>query len=223
MQWDLHSNQPIQDLNSLCKASCIDVVSGHVSVGGYSDLREAPLLAKLRIVHNLAIDVEGLADLRGLEGIDINGELSLSTHGQDLTTFHSLEGLTDGDLEAVSIKQVLGLTEFDGARFSRLGYFSAEDSGLRRISLSSLKPEYVFLTGMSELTELSLGGGTMDQFGLFASTSLASFSWQPGLSLRSYSINNNSALSSCLVQDFIAATYAGNGRLAIASNNGPCP
>lgn len=221
-QWDLHSNQPIERLDSLCSAACIDVPGGVVSVAGYDDLRKVPLLAKMRTIHRLAIDVEGLVDLRGLEHLDITLSLDLSTHGGDLTSFASLDGLEDRDVGEVAFKQLLGLAEFDGARFSRLDYFSAEDCALRRVDLSSLRPKYVYLNGLSELRELALGGGTMDQLGLTSSSILAGFSWQPDLKLRSYNIQNNRALSSCLVQDFIDATYVPPG-VRLSSNNGPCP
>jgi hypothetical protein len=74
-QWDIYAGAPISGLETLCKASCIDV-DFRVLISGYSDLREAPLVAKFRTVKDLVVDVEAVRDLRGLETVDITGRSS---------------------------------------------------------------------------------------------------------------------------------------------------
>lgn len=221
-QWTINANEPVEHLDTLCEASCIDASSTtFVGVMGYSDLRKVPLLAKFRKIPFLTIDVEGLPDLRGLENVAI-GDLTLSTHGKDMTTFHSLDGLGSA-LDSLSLNLLMGLTELDGARFTRLGAFSAEDSALERVSLASLTPAYVGLSRLDALTELSLGGGTVREIDLVGCSNLASFSWQPELKVQRFIIQNNSVLSSCLVQDFVSATAISPRGTTLVANNGPCP
>jgi hypothetical protein len=220
-QWNLDGAEPLKDADALCAASCIDApFTTFISISNYHDLRKAPLLAKFRHIENLAIDVEGLPDLRGLENVSI-GSLRLSNRGGDMTTFRSLDGLGP-ELDSIEMELLMGLTEFDGARFTRLGGFTARSSALERISFASLEPRYVSLS-LDELRELALGGGTLNELNLLGCPVLPSFNWQPGLKTLGYNIQNNSALSSCLVQDFINTTYVPPKGITLAANNGPCP
>ena len=222
-QWTISPDQPIRDLDTFCAASCIDVLEGHVNINGYPDLREVPLLAKFRTVQDLDLDVEGLRDLRGLEGVDIVGTLKLSTHGADMFSFKSLDGLSDRALTGVFFKQVMGVEDFDGARFDRLDALMVEDAALRRIDLSSLSMEHLSLIGASELTSLRVGSGVMGEASIMSASQLTGFSWVPGLKVRNFNIQNNSQLSSCLVADFVEATNLGLASSRLVANNGPCP
>ena len=53
---------------------------------------------------------------------------------------------------------------------------------------------------------------------------LSELSWSPGLTVRkNLSVDSNSALSSCLVQQCAEQTDSGVPRTEFIRNNGPCP
>ncbi|MFT3713544.1 MAG: hypothetical protein QM817_38295 [Archangium sp.] len=217
--WRFDPAEKIAELDSLCAATCIDV-PGRVVIAGYSNLRDIPLLGKLRSVQDLTIDVEGLTDLRGLEQVDVIGKLELRTHGQDLTSLKSINGLVDRRMSSLKIQTVYGLAELDGPKFEELDDFEAQGVGLERLDFSTLTMKSVYVR-VGALTELSIGSGTSMTISLDDIGPLTTFRWEP-LTARAINIVDNENLSSCLVDDFVTQT-ATRGAVVLTNGNGPCP
>lgn len=221
-EWTLSPDQPIADLERMCAASCIDVPRAPILVAGYSDLREAPLLAKFRNIQRLRIDVARLVDLRGLERVNVIEFLDFQHVGAQRASFRSLDGLGDREVMSISFRGWTGLDSFDGSRFDELLDFSTDNAALRVIDLSTQAMRSISVVGEQELTSLQVGTGTMKGLSIMA-TSLTEFSWKPGLKIQSIYVAQNESLSSCLVDDFVADTRASPVSSVVAANNGPCP
>jgi hypothetical protein len=216
--WALTRGQPIEDSERFCKASCIDAEI--VGISGYTDLREVPLLAKMRSVHYLTVVVDGVKDLRGLENVDVD-VLHLTTSLEDPRSFKSFDGLGDRELDELDLSKMFGLLEFDGSRFDKLGSFAASDSGLQRIDLSMHSGTNVGLNRLDDVTSVALGGASTWGVSFVSLGSLRTFTWQPDLRVtKTINIQNNPVLSSCVVADLVAQTRP---QLVLTSNNGPCP
>ncbi|MFT3713545.1 MAG: hypothetical protein QM817_38300 [Archangium sp.] len=217
--WQLHSNVPVKDLDRFCKASCIDVPT-NVSIYGYSDLREVPLLAKIRTVDSLSISVGGMTDLRGLEQVDIVDELRLEG-SSDLMSFTSLTGMTDHELRSLELKSVYGLKSLDGAQLERLARFSAEGVGLQRLDLSAFDMSDVYIRS-AQINELALGTGTKLGITLETAGPLSTFTWRRPFTASFFGISHNENLSTCFINDFVAETKT-QGATVLVNDNGPCP
>ena len=153
--WTLAPGAPILDPARLCAARCIDS-RAPVFVSNSADLRQVPLLRKLRQVANLRIDAVDLPDLRGLEHVDVTDVFQVAADGAS-KTFKSLEGLGDRELNVLILDNLGGLQNFDASRFDRLNNFSASDTAMQTIDLSSLELKRVTVTRSHELVSLVLG------------------------------------------------------------------
>lgn len=222
-QWTVSPTEPIVDLERLCAASCIDVPRVPVLVTGYSDLRQAPLVAKFRDVNNLRIDVAELVDLQGLEQVNVTDLLTIQHGGAEKAPLRTLDGLGDREITTLLFRGWVGLESFDASRFDRLENFSSENTNFQRLDCSARELVTISVLGDMELTSVSIGGGAMKQFSLTAASSLTELAWKPGLTVQNYGISQNQKLSSCVVQRFIDETDPGGWRGGIAAGNGPCP
>lgn len=214
--------EPLSDVSAFCASQCVDVFAP-VAIAGYEDLRKVPFLPKVRLVHGLGINLDGLRDLRGLEKVDVVRELSLSGLNGD-TARKTLEGLTDEEMGSVSVEQVSGLASIEGAAIKRVDSLSVSSSSVERLDLTGVQASFLNVASNDELRSLSIASGEMQQVFVRVNPILTELAWGPGLTVRSQlRVESNGALSSCLVQQFAAQTDAGVSRTEFIRNNGPCP
>jgi hypothetical protein len=138
-----------------------------------------------------------------------------------MTTFKSFEGLSDRELGGVELQRLYGISDFDSERFDQLGRFYAESVGLQRLDLSRFDVGSVSLSA-TDIASLSLGSGTLNVISLQANHRLTGLTWLPSLRVRSFDLQDNTSLSTCLIQDFVAQTRISGG-IVLLDNNGPCP
>jgi hypothetical protein len=213
---------PLPDLSAYCASQCVDVFAP-VAIAGYDDLRKVPLLPKVRLVRSLRVNLDGLKDLRGLENVDVVGNLTLFGQNGD-TSPKTLEGLTDEQMGALSLEQVSGLVSLEGSRVKRLEVFAADRSSLRTADLSGVEVAFMNVGGNESLRSLTLPSGAMTQLWIQYNPVLSELTWSPGLTVRkNLLVDTNRALSSCVVQQLVEQTDGGVPRTEFIRNNGPCP
>ncbi len=221
-QWSFVVGDPLPDLSAYCASQCVDVFAP-VVVAGYDDLRKVPLLPKVRLVNWLAVNMDGLKDLRGLEKVDVVRNFKLMGQNGDSSP-KTLEGLFDEVMEGFSIEQTTGLAGLEGAALKRVESLLVSRSSVQQLDLSGVQASYVNVTGNDDLRSISFASGEVKQVYIHANSSLAELSWGPGFTVRDQVvIDSNTALSSCLVQQFVDQTDAGRPRMEFTRNNGPCP
>ncbi|MDP1830247.1 MAG: hypothetical protein Q8L48_43685 [Archangium sp.] len=214
--------EPISDISAFCASPCVDVFAP-IAISGYDDLRKVPLLPKVRLVHGLGINLDTLRDLRGLEKVDVIRSLSFSGLNGD-TSPRTLEGLIDEEIWSVSLDQVSGLASLEGASLRRVDTLAVSRSSVQRLDLSGVEASYLNVVSNDELRSVAIASGAMKQVIIEVNPLLTELSWGPGLTVRSQlRVDSNSALSSCLVQQFAEQTDAGVPRTEFIRNNGPCP
>ena len=214
--------EPLPDISAYCASPCVDVLAP-IAISGYDDLRKVPLLPKVRVVYGLGINIDTLRDLRGLEKVDVVGQLSLSGLNGD-TSRKTLEGLTDGEMEGFALEQVSGLFGLEGLSLKRLGGFAVERSSLQELDLSGVEVSFLNVDGNEALRSVTLSSAPMTQVSIHYNQVLSGLVWGPGLTVsKSLEVDTNRSLSSCLVQRFVEQTDAGRPRMESIRNNGPCP
>jgi hypothetical protein len=215
---------PLPDVSAYCESRCVDV-NAPIAIGGYADLRDVPFLPKVRRVKSLGLNMRGVSNLRGLEKVDVIGQLRLfGIEGQVDSSRKTLEGLLDEEVEGFDIERVSGLDNLDGLSVRRATVFSLMSTSLQQIDLSSVDASFVSVHGNSALKSLALSSNVMKRMYVRGNRSLSELSWISGLQVRDeLHFENNAALSSCLVQRFADETDAGTIRREFNSGNGPCP
>lgn len=214
--------EPLSDVSAFCSSPCVDVFAP-IAIAGYEDLRKVPLLPKVRLVQKLGINMDTLRDLRGLEKVDVVGELSLSGISGD-TSRRTLEGLTDEEMDAFTLEEVSGLVSLEGSPIKRLDFFKADRSSLQSLDFGSTQVASMNVEFNESLRSLTLPPGAMSYLWIHANPALAELMWSPGLTVRkALEVDANRALSSCLVQQLVEQTDAGVPRRELNLNNGPCP
>jgi hypothetical protein len=221
-QWSFVAGEPLPDLSAYCASQCVDVFAP-VAIAGFDDLRKVPLLAKVRQVHRLRINLDGLENLKGLEKVDVVGQLTLFGQNGDNSP-KSLEGISDEEMEGFSIEEVSGLASFDGASLKRVVSLAVLKSSVQHLDVSGVQASFVSVNSNGDLRSLALASGEMKQLFIRINPLLTELSWNPGLTVRSHlRVESNSALSSCLVQQLAEQTDAGVPRMEFFRDNGPCP
>ncbi|MDP1830248.1 MAG: hypothetical protein Q8L48_43690 [Archangium sp.] len=214
--------EPLSDVSAYCASQCVDVFAP-LAISGYEDLRKVPFLPKVRLVNGLRINLDGLRDLRGLEKVDVVRELSLSGLNGD-TLSKTLEGLADQEMDAFVLEQVTGLTSLEGASLHRVESLMVSRSSVQNVDLSGVQATFLSILSNNDLQSLAISSGAMHQVWIRVNPLLSELSWGPGLTVRkNLLVESNSALSSCLVQQFAEQTDAGVPRTEFIRNNGPCP
>ena len=215
---------PLPDMSAYCESRCVDV-DAPIAIGGYADLRDVPFLPKVRRVKALGLNMRGVSSLRGLERVDVTGELHLFGHaGQLDNSSKTLEGLVDEEVEALTIERVSGLDSLNGLSVQRANSVSLVATSLQQVDLSSVKASFVNVNANFELKTLALSSNVMKQLSIYANESLAELSWMPGLQVQNrLEVGRNAALSNCVVQRLVEETDAGTARSVSILDNGPCP
>lgn len=169
--------------------------------------------------------MRGVSNLRGLEKVDVTGELRLfGQAGQPDNSRKTLEGLVDEELEALTLERLSGLDNLNGFSVRRADSVSIVSTSLQQIDLTSVDASFVDVQGNFDLESLALSSSAMSQLVVFGNESLTELSWLPGLQVRDrLDVSNNAALSSCLVERLVEETDAGTIRRVSVRDNGPCP
>jgi hypothetical protein len=214
--------EPLSDISAFCASPCVDVFAP-MAIAGYDDLRQVPLLPKVRLVNGLGINLDGLRDLRGLEKVDVVRELSLSGLNGDSSP-KTLEGLSDEEMDAVVLEQVTGLASFEGASFKRVDQMVVSRSSVKTLDLRGTEVTALNVLSNNDLRSLAISSGEMQHVWIRVNPILSKLLWSPGLTVReNLLVESNPTLSSCLVQQFADQTDAGTPRTEFIRNNGPCP
>lgn len=214
--------EPLSDVSAFCASQCVDVFAP-IAISGYENLRDVPLLAKVRQVHGLWINLDTLTDLRGLEKVDVVRDLTLFGQNGD-TTPRTLRGLADEEMWSLAIEEVTGLGSLEGSSVKRVDSLVISRSSLKTVDLSGVEASSLNVASNNELRSLTIAPGAMQHVVLSVNPLLSELSWSSGLSVRKQLwFESNSSLSTCLIRQFADETDAGVPRMEFIRNNGPCP
>ncbi len=216
--WRFVEGEPEPDYADYCAAACVDF-DADLAIADRNDLRTVPLLRKMRFIKSLRINVDTLSDVSGLELVEA-GMIELWALSST-TNFTSFRGLSETSTADLRVKDALGVTSLD----------SLPPRGLPSLSLSRTNLVDVDVTPFTELSSLRLelndglqsvrlGSGRMDVVSLSSNWNVSRLEWGSGLVVEGATFFENSKLSSCLIQDFIADVKADGGYVM---HNGPCP
>jgi hypothetical protein len=123
-----------------------------------------------------------------------------------------------------AIEDVQGLSSLEGSSLERVVSFAVTRTSVQRLDLTGVQASYLNVSANFELRSLSFASGEVKQLTLHANPVLDELSWAQGFTVRDQLvIDSNSALSSCLVQQFAEQTDAGVRRMDFIRSNGPCP
>lgn len=227
-QWTFDPSVPVPGIDAFCAAACVDI-DAPVQIEGYEDLSDVPLLPKFRRVQHLSINIDTLADLRGMETVDIVGTLrlvgSVALYGETpRKEFTSMRGLTDGYIPGLTFRRTNTRVDLAGSSLRRVDYVTLEEAGLVSIDLSVLNPTSLSVLASRSLTSIRFGDGPMQYVSLSGNASLQQLEWPESLIInKRIDIEANDVLSTCLINDFLSSTDAGPRRVESIHRNGPCP
>ncbi|MDP3155622.1 MAG: hypothetical protein Q8N23_23320 [Archangium sp.] len=218
--WAFFQNEQPPDYLPHCSASCIDV-DGGVTISGFRSLEEVPLLRKMRQVRALSLDVHVLANLSGLEAMEME-RLILGGTGEG-DAFQSMTGLNVRQLQSLSVHQVSSSNFLSGAALERVAAASFSATGLESLDLGGLEIDQLKVESNERLSRLVVPGSAMRSVSINYNSLLSELGWDAGTSVQTIQIFENKSLSSCTVEAFALATKADGGRAPWVFANGPCP
>lgn len=218
--WRFVEGEPEPDYQSYCAADCIDF-EGRLAVDR-ADLRQVPLLGKMRRIRDLYLGIDQLKDLQGLELADMD-QLTMTGSGVE-TGLRSLNGLTDRELSSLSITGAPALTTLSNVDLFRIGALSLSTTGLTTLNLGGTDTQELAVGQNDQLTSIRLPNSNMKMIQLTSNPELSALSWDAGLRLSSVLVIQNPRLSTCLIDQLAAETKPDGGQqFKNIIGNGPCP
>lgn len=214
------SKDALPDFQPYCSAPCIDVDAG-VSVAGYEELSEVPLLRKFRRVRALGVDAHSFRDLRGLETVEV-ASLGLRGTGVD-DAFESMVGLNVRSIASLNMTDISGRDFLGGSKLEYIGSASIEATGILSADMSALTFGSLRFEANREFSRLTLPNNVMDSLTLSDNPKLAELGWDAGIRVWNLRIVSNDSLSSCIIDDFVRTAKPDGGPPPRIFDNGPCP